>query len=186
MMRPIHAAYAAILDTYLGYFPDEAAAVAPLRRRLALPDDPHDRAAMAGHITGSGIILAPDGRVLLIFHEALGRWLQPGGHVDPGEWAWEGVLREMQEETGAAAARIIPWCDDPRIPLDINIHPIPARPSRGEGTHLHFDFQYLVRLDGPLADRGPAGEIGQVRWFTPGADDAELACVAAALAKRPR
>jgi 8-oxo-dGTP pyrophosphatase MutT (NUDIX family) len=186
MPTPAHALYRDLVDAYAARNPAEEEALAPLRRRLALADNPHDRATMSGHITGSGVILDPDGRVLLIFHETLRRWLQPGGHVDPGEWAWEGVLREMREETGAAAARILPWCDDPRVPFDIDIHPIPPNPRKGEAGHLHFDFRYLVRLDGRLADRGPEGEVGEVRWFTPGQDAGELVCVAAAMAKLRR
>ncbi|BBK32724.1 ADP-ribose pyrophosphatase YjhB (NUDIX family) [Stella humosa] len=182
----MHATYSALVDTYLRHFPDEATALDSLRQRLAIPDDPHDRTTMAGHITGSGIILDEQGRVLLIFHEVLQRWLQPGGHVEAGEWAWQGVLREMCEETGAATARIIPWCEDERVPFDIDIHPIPARPSKGEALHLHFDFRYLVRLEGQLADRGPEGEVGDVRWFTPGEDEGRLVCVAAAMEKLAR
>ncbi|BBK36171.1 hypothetical protein STAQ_12490 [Allostella sp. ATCC 35155] len=186
MPTPAHALYRSLVEVYATHNPDEAAALLPLRRRLLLADDPHDRSTMSGHVTGSGVILDPAGRVLLIFHETLQRWLQPGGHVDPGEMAWEGVLREMREETGAAAAHLIPWCDDPRVPFDIDIHPIPPNPRKGEAGHLHFDFRYLVRLEGRLADRGPEGEVGDVRWFAPGEDAGELSCVAAAMAKLRR
>ncbi len=183
MPSAMHRTYAAIVDRYARHFPDEEPALESLRRRLALADDPHDRATMAGHVTGSGIILDAAGRVLLIFHEALQRWLQPGGHVEAREWAWEGVLREMREETGAPEAHVIPWCNDARVPFDIDIHPIPARPSKGEAGHLHFDFRYLIRLAGPIAARGPEGEVGDIRWFTPGEDGGELCCVAAAMRK---
>jgi 8-oxo-dGTP pyrophosphatase MutT (NUDIX family) len=186
MPSPAHAAYAAILARYQAHFPDEGPALERLRHRLTLAPDLHDRGAMAGHITGSGIVLDGRGRILLIFHETLGRWLQPGGHVDPGEWAWDATLRELREETGAASAEIVPWCNDLRVPFDIDIHTIPARPAKGEAVHLHFDFRYLVRLGGTLAARGPAGEIGAIRWFAPGADDDALACVRRAIGKLAR
>ena len=35
-----------------------------------------------GHITCSGLVLAPDSRrILIVHHRRLGRWLLPGGHV---------------------------------------------------------------------------------------------------------
>jgi hypothetical protein len=39
-----------------------------------------------GHITCTGLVLAPDHeRVLLVHHRRLGRWLLPGGHVEAAD-----------------------------------------------------------------------------------------------------
>ena len=79
-------------------------------------------------------------RVLLLHHRKLDRWLQPGGHAEPGEADGEEVaLREAREETGIAALRLHP--DAPR-PLDVDVHAIPARGS--EPAHLHLDLRYVV------------------------------------------
>src|SRR5207248_2563727 len=58
-----------------------------LARMLVLaraPGDPFARDHFApGHFTASGFVLSPDARALLLIrHRKLGRWLQPGGHVD--------------------------------------------------------------------------------------------------------
>lgn len=94
---------------------------------------------MDGHLTASAIVVSPDhSLVLLVHNRALNRFLAPGGHVDPGEMPAEAAQRELREETGLCAA------PSGELPLDIDIHDIPARPSRGEGHHRHFDFRYLM------------------------------------------
>src|SRR5207249_7074101 len=40
------------------------------------------------------------GRVLLLSHPKLGRWLPPGGHIEPDELPDEAAIREVLEETG--------------------------------------------------------------------------------------
>jgi len=66
---------------------------------------PFDRAIAEGHLTGSAITVSADGsRVLLLHHRKLDRWLQPGGHGDPGETTGEEVaLREAQVRSLAPA-----------------------------------------------------------------------------------
>lgn len=45
----------------------------------------YSRQNMKGHLTASALVLDQNDRVLLILHNALKRWLQPGGHLDQGE-----------------------------------------------------------------------------------------------------
>jgi hypothetical protein len=89
---------------------------------------PFDRAIAEGHLTGSAITVSADGsRVLLLHHRKLDRWLQPGGHGDPGETTGEEVaLREAREESGIRGLTLHPTA--PR-PLDVDVHDIPARSS---------------------------------------------------------
>ena len=124
---------------------------------------PFDRAIAEGHLTGSAFVLSPDGeRVVLLRHKKLGRWLQPGGHADPGETSGEAVaLREAFEETGLRRLALHPKA--PR-PLDVDVHEIPAR--GGEPAHLHLDLRYLciASPEDPLA-RAP-DESESLRWFS--------------------
>src|SRR5512134_1693642 len=71
---------------------------------VARHESPFDRGIFEGHLTGSAITVSHDGtRVLLLHHRKLDRWLQPGGHGDPGERTGEEVaLREAGEESGIA------------------------------------------------------------------------------------
>lgn len=133
-------------------------------------DDPFDQALGPVHVTGSAIVVGPRG-VLLLEHKRLGIWLQPGGHIDPGETPWEGALREAAEETGLVV-RFAPVSDrgvgDDGVPplVHLDVH------DGGRG-HTHLDLRYLV--DGGDADPSPpADESQKIGWF-PWPDAIELA-----------
>jgi 8-oxo-dGTP pyrophosphatase MutT (NUDIX family) len=120
-------------------------------------DRPFDEHADPVHVTGSAIVVGPRG-VVLLQHKRLGFWLQPGGHVDPGEAPWEGALREAREETGLdvrfAAETVIDGV--PQL-VHVDVHP-------GGRGHTHLDLRYLV--DGGDADPCPPGdESQQIGWF---------------------
>ncbi len=114
--------------------------------------DPCDRDADPVHVTGSAIVAGPRGTVLHL-HKRAGIWLQPGGHVEPGETPWDAALRETSEETGLPVRH--PQAGPELIHLD-------AHPA---GQHLHLDLRYLLFSDD--VDPSPAaGESQQVRWFS--------------------
>jgi 8-oxo-dGTP pyrophosphatase MutT (NUDIX family) len=102
----------------------------PFARNLFVP----------GHFTASAFILSPDGRdLLLILHAKLGRWLQPGGHIDAGDRDLvSAALREVHEEVGLVELELA----EP-APFDLDVHDIPAR--KDEAGHQHFDVRYLFR-----------------------------------------
>ena len=93
-----------------------------------------------GHITCTGLVLAPDGeRVLLVHHRRLNRWLLPGGHVEPGDAEiGDAAGREVVEETGAI---LIPDALPPLIGADV--HGIPS--NGREPYHLHHDLLFQFR-----------------------------------------
>ena len=77
-----------------------------------------------GHMTASAVVLSPDRtQLLLVFHRRLGRWLQPGGHVEPKDASiLETALREVAEETCATVDAAI----EPVL-AGIDVHEIPGR-----------------------------------------------------------
>jgi 8-oxo-dGTP pyrophosphatase MutT (NUDIX family) len=123
--------------------------------------DPFDRQIAEGHLTGSAVVVSAEGdQVLLVHHRKLGRWLQPGGHADPGESTGEEVaLREAREETGIAGLRL--HRDAPR-PLDVDVHDIPARGD--EPAHEHLDLRYLVVAPREAAVDPDLAEMHAIRW----------------------
>lgn len=143
--------------------PAEAEDLRRIRDFVSRHPDPFDRRIREGHLTGSALVVSAGGdRVLLLHHRKLDRWLQPGGHADPGETSGEEVaLREAREETGIAGLLLHPTA--PR-PLDVDVHDIPARGD--EPAHEHLDLRYLVVApDGAEAAHAPA-ESHQLRWVS--------------------
>jgi 8-oxo-dGTP pyrophosphatase MutT (NUDIX family) len=113
--------------------------------------DPFSRHADPVHVTGSAIVSGPRGTVLH-WHKRLGGWLQPGGHVDPGESPWQAAVRETAEETGLPVRHP----GDGPLLMHLDAHPA--------GEHFHLDLRYLVLSD-DVEPAPPPGESQQVRWF---------------------
>jgi 8-oxo-dGTP pyrophosphatase MutT (NUDIX family) len=104
------------------------------------------------------------GKVLLVRHRALGRWLQPGGHWEPAETFLASAAREAQEETGLSGLRPYPWRGDADLPIDIDTHPIPANPRKGEPEHFHFDIRYVITAPTDAVPNGQEAEVTAVAW----------------------
>jgi 8-oxo-dGTP pyrophosphatase MutT (NUDIX family) len=127
------------------------------RRTLAYLDwlaEPLDEHADPTHVTGSAIVVDGDGRVLLHLHKRLGRWLQPGGHLDPGEHPADAAVRETREETGVAAVHP---ADGPLL-IHVDVH-------EGPRGHVHLDLRYLLHADGAATLAPAVGESPAVAWF---------------------
>lgn len=138
---------AAVAARYARRFPEDAPAVGPLLDLAAGGADLASRSEFRGHATCGALVLGPDGRVLLIHHRALDRWLLPGGHLEPGDATLrEAALRELAEETGIPAGSVTGlagWPDD--MPVHIDCHSIPANALKREPPHRHWDFRFAFR-----------------------------------------
>jgi 8-oxo-dGTP pyrophosphatase MutT (NUDIX family) len=126
-----------------------ATSAARIARLLLESDAPFSRASYdPGHVTASAIVLDPDASsVVLVYHERLERWLQPGGHIEAGDASLEAAARrEVLEETGLRLSD-----ETPRL-VALDVHEIP--PARGEPRHFHHDFMFAFRLRAPAALTG--------------------------------
>lgn len=110
-----------------------------------------------GHLCVTAWVFDAGGdHVLLVRHRTLG-WVQPGGHLDPGEHPEVGVARELAEETGLQLDS---------GPAPTVLHPA-IFPARGdERAHLHWNLGYRFVADptGPLTPEPGA----PVAWFPVG------------------
>lgn len=149
---------------YLFRHPEDAGRLSELRRRIASDREGLiDRSCMAGHVTASGLLLSQDrGRVALVHHLSLARLLQPGGHHEGCGTPLQEAVRETVEETGASDARLV----GPDAPLDVDTHPIPANPRKGEGEHVHHDILYLLGTSMEDDDLvAQEDEVERVEWI---------------------
>jgi len=112
-----------------------------------------------GHFTASCYIVDDNGRLLLHHHRRLNRWLQMGGHVEPGESPAVAALREGAEESGLPDLDLVH-----ESILDLDVHRIPA--GKGEPEHDHFDVRYLARTSAPAAISIDRGESNDLAWVT--------------------
>lgn len=116
---------------------------------------PFSRDQPVAHFTASALVVDPGRtRTALVHHRKLGLWVQPGGHLDPGDESFgAAALREVREETGLAGTLAA------ERPLHLDVHEIPARPELP--AHLHLDVRFLVVADGGLV---PSEESHEARW----------------------
>ena len=127
---------------------------------LVLAEEPGDVLSRyhytPGHFTASGFVTSVNrDLLLLVFHERLGRWLQPGGHIEPEDVdLWVAVRREITEETGLR--RLAAIGDGA---FDLDVHDIPA--AQGEPAHRHYDVRFLFAAEG---DAFAGDGIRDVAW----------------------
>jgi 8-oxo-dGTP pyrophosphatase MutT (NUDIX family) len=115
-------------------------------------------------VTTSGVVVDDADEVLLIHHRASGRRIQPGGHCEPSDSTLpDAVRREIAEETGVT--ELEPCCGG--APIQIDVHPISARPAKGEPAHTHFDVRYLFRTRGTAEVTLQADEVAGAEWCGP-------------------
>jgi 8-oxo-dGTP pyrophosphatase MutT (NUDIX family) len=97
------------------------------------------------------------------WHRKLGRWLPPGGHVEPNELPDEAAVREVFEETGVHA-RLLGAPEDSTPPRPGFPRPL-CRPAGIQleaiaPGHEHVDLVYFATGE-------PAAPRDEVGWFGP-------------------
>jgi 8-oxo-dGTP pyrophosphatase MutT (NUDIX family) len=114
--------------------------------------DPYDEHADPTHVTASAIVVGARGTVLHL-HKRLGRWMQPGGHIDPGETPPVASLREAVEELGLHVEHP---AGGPRL-IHVDVHEAAL-------GHTHLDLRYLL-LGSADDPHPPPGESPEARWY---------------------
>lgn len=119
---------------------------------------------MRRHFTATGFVVH-EGMTLLLWHQCLGMWVPPGGHLEANEDPASAVLREIREETGLEA-EVVSLTQAFDFAYPGQIQPpytilLEDSPEPGE-AHQHIDFIYFCRLaDGAAPE--PKGDAS-ARW----------------------
>jgi 8-oxo-dGTP pyrophosphatase MutT (NUDIX family) len=156
-----------LLDAYSLQNPAELGVAQRIRELALRHEDCFLRSCAPGHVTASAWIVSHDvHRFLLTHHRKLDRWLQLGGHADGDPDVLAVALREAREESGlhefALPAPGGRAADGQPLPLDLDVHRIPAR--AGEPAHEHHDVRYLL-VAGPDPQLRISEESKALQWF---------------------
>ena len=101
----------ALIDDIRAYEPfNEQEAVDRLAILRALANDPHvfDRSAPAHMACSIWTVDPAKQRTLMVYHNLYDSWSWIGGHADGERDLARVALRELEEETGVAGARLVP------------------------------------------------------------------------------
>src|SRR5690606_33263993 len=103
-----------------------------------------------------------EGRVLHLHHNALDKWLLPGGHVEAVDLSLAGAaLRELVEEAGLNGGAV---ALAGAAPVHIDVHAIPANEGKGEPEHWHADFRFVFRLERDADVQLQEEEVSGYAW----------------------
>jgi 8-oxo-dGTP pyrophosphatase MutT (NUDIX family) len=151
------------ITAYLDQHPEDKRELTVVQGLLDDGDDLTSRKSLPGHVTAGAILVGRDGRVLHILHNATGKWLLPGGHIEPSDdTLLQAAGRELAEETGIPPHVVTPQS---ATPLHIDIHTIDANPAKDEPAHLHFDFRFLFLTTAEIGEL-QAEEVTDAAWCT--------------------
>jgi ADP-ribose pyrophosphatase YjhB (NUDIX family) len=131
------------------------------------------------------------GRVLLLKHPKLGRWLPPGGHIELNELPDEAAVREVEEETGVGVrlvgGRGLPIHEPRQL-----VRPAGIQLENIAPGHQHIDLVYFAVPSESAHEVSPdCAEAVRADWFggeqlaALGVDDEILAWCQRALAEIP-
>lgn len=176
----LHADARRILAAWSPPDPSQEALREQYLAHLEAREDAMWRSCHPDHLTASAIVIAEDATaVALTLHAKLGRWLQFGGHCEPGDTSVAGAAeRETLEESGLDSLRLDP------TPLLLSRHEVPCGPLR-PAHHLDVQFLAVAPAEAPLT---ASPESTEVRWFAlddlPVDADATVRALSAAAARR--
>lgn len=117
-----------------------------------------ERTLLQGHVTGSAWILDQHRtHALMMHHQKLDKWFQPGGHCDGDPNVCAVAAKEAFEETGIEVRLISPSV------FDVDHHVIPERKEVPE--HIHYDIRFLFEAERKNDELPPNAEAKAVRWI---------------------
>lgn len=154
-----------VVNEYVSRFPGEKSRLASLVSLIDSGATVASRKTVPGHVTCGAVVIGPDGKLLVVHHRNLGKWLFPGGHLeDRDSTLRDAALRELKEETGITIKSLHlfgNWLDE--MPVHIDSHGIPSHLEKKEPGHIHFDFRFLFR-SASIVPKIQQAELSAAQW----------------------
>jgi 8-oxo-dGTP pyrophosphatase MutT (NUDIX family) len=154
------------LNSYLEIFNEENHLFEKLKNQISEEQDLLSRSNFNGHVTASALIINSNNEILVIFHNKLQKYLQPGGHVEVGDiYLEDSARREVLEETGISNIELHKWCLDNKCPILVDTHIIPENIKKNESEHSHHDFMFVYKVDSSdvILDEN---EVSDYKWVS--------------------
>lgn len=150
-----------ILQALSSYHPNDPSETEMVKETISFIQDNErcfENDLMIGHVTGSSWIVNPaKTHALLMHHQKLDKWFQPGGHCDGHYDVFLTAQREANEETGLI---VKPMSMDI---FDVDIHGIPAKGAMP--AHKHYDIRFLFTATMDAEELSSNAEAKAIRWI---------------------
>lgn len=123
-----------------------------------------ERSNLVAHFSASAWAVNKDRtKTLMIYHNIYNSWSWTGGHADGDEDLCAVALRELQEETGVAGARLLSEDIFSLETIVVNGH---EKKGHYVPSHLHMNVTYLVEVDEEETLVVNKEENQAVKWWT--------------------
>ncbi len=110
-----------------------------------------------------GACIVLDGKILLMRHKKLNKWLFPGGHIDLSETPDMAIIREVKEETGLNL-KLINFSELNQAPEEIKKLAVPFHANlHNVGDHDHYCSYYLGTVNNSNFIKNH--ESKDLKWF---------------------
>lgn len=118
---------------------------------------------MEKHFCVSVYVFNPENKqFLLVKHKKLGKWIQPGGHIEMNEDPEESALREVFEETGLYVKLV-----GENYPRNQDyIKPLALQKNVVKPDHIHMDFVYMANPTEETSLVINEKETDGLKWFS--------------------